>query len=141
LPDGLAIGRDGLVLLYDAKAYADGYSVSPDDIKRFASYVTDFHRKYERYIGRIHAFVLSTGKFQDSKQSLQGRSDQLYAKCKTKLSCIESGELGKSVSLMRGNLTWRDSIDWHAVFSNLIVTHKILEKQLRSINRDGLKKD
>jgi hypothetical protein len=58
LPDGALIGAKDLVLLFDAKAYTDGFGVTADDTRRFCSYIADFSNRYSSYIGDVYSFLV-----------------------------------------------------------------------------------
>lgn len=138
LPDGLILGRDGFLLLFDAKAYAGGFPVSADDIRRFASYVRDFSTKYEDAIGRVHCFLVISASFDQGSKALSDKSNEMYATCQTKLGFMEAKTLGHAVELIRENISLRNSIDWRRVFSNDVVTLASVESQLRSLIKDNL---
>lgn len=138
LPDGLILGRDGFLLLFDAKAYAGGFPVSADDIRRFASYVRDFSTKYEDALGRVHCFLVVSASFDQGSKALADKSNEMYSTCQTKLSFMEGKTLGHVVELIRENISLRNSIDWRRVFSNEIVTLASVESQLRSLIKDNL---
>jgi hypothetical protein len=138
LPDGLIFGRDGFLLLFDAKAYADGFPVGADDIRRFASYVRDFATKYEDALGRVHCFLVVSASFDQGPKALLDKSNEMYAACQTKLSFIEAKTLGNVVELVRENISFRNSMDWRRVFSNEVVNVASVEVQLRSLIKDNL---
>lgn len=138
LPDGLILGRDGFLLLFDAKAYAGGFPVGADDIRRFSSYVRDFSTKYEDALGRVHCFLVVSASFDQGTKALSDKSNEMYAMCQTKLSFMEAKSLGEVVELVRENISLRNSIDWKRVFSNEIVTVASVESQLRSLIKDNL---
>jgi hypothetical protein len=138
VPDGLIFGKNNLLLLFDAKAYGKGFTVSADDVRRFTSYVEEFHQKYEAVLPRIYIFLVVSAKFNQRKFALTVKSNELYAKCQTKLSFLEARELGKIVDLMKENIGLRNSIDWKLVFSSTIITEASVKDQLLALNRDNL---
>jgi hypothetical protein len=138
LPDGVAIDSKGVILQYDTKACGNGYSIDADDIRRFASYVEDFHSKYEALVGRVYAFLIVTANFHDSQFSLEQRRNELYEKCGVQLSCLQAKELGKIVQLIKDNAKYREAVNWKKVFSNVVVQESHLEKQISSLIKDKI---
>lgn len=138
VPDGLIFGKNNLLLLFDAKAYNKGFTVSADDVRRFTSYVEEFHQKYETALPSIYIFLVVTAKFNQRKTALAVKSDETYAKCQTKLSFLEAKELGQIVELMKENISLRNSIDWKFVFSSTMITKAAVEDQLQALDRDNL---
>lgn len=138
LPDGLILGREGLLLLFDAKAYAGGFPVSADDIRRFVSYVRDFAEKYEQALGRVHCFLVVSASFEQGAKALSDRSDEVYAECQTKLCFMEAKTLGRTVELVKENISLRNSINWRSVFSHVFVNEAPVESQLKSLTKDNL---
>ncbi len=136
VPDGLLIGRNNTPLLFDAKAYEHGYKFSADDIKRFASYVNDFNCRYETTLGKIFSFIVVSGEFKDSVDSINGRAENLYKLCRTNLSCISSKELGAIVNLVRDNHSRRNSVDWKDIFSKRVITVDLVKKELERSVKD-----
>jgi hypothetical protein len=141
LPDGLVIGKNRFMILYDSKAYSlkqnfNGFAFEADDIKRFASYVDDFNRRYSSYLGRVFSFVVITGNFHDSVKSISSRSDELYRLCNCKMSCITSEELGKIVQFLLKYPSTRSSIVWENIFTKLIVSVEEVSKEVKRIERD-----
>jgi hypothetical protein len=82
--DGLALSSP--LMLYDAKASDQCYEFSLTAIRQFADYVTQFHRRYESYVGRLYSFIVVSYEFQD-ESILQTRSQELYAACGVPLVC------------------------------------------------------
>jgi hypothetical protein len=138
LPDGLVLGKNRLNILFDAKAYAEGYSVSADDVKRYTSYVQDFNDRYSSFVGRVYSFTIVTGRFIDSSESLQNRRDELYRLCQTQLSCITARTLGNLVQLARPQSTFVSSVKWVNIFSQNMITEKMLEDELTRIKKDNI---
>jgi hypothetical protein len=141
LPDGIVMDQNKLILQYDSKAYAKGYAVSSDDINRYAAYVDNFNNKYGSFFGRIHAFLVVTGKFKQSKKSLQNKSNALYAKCHTKIVFWEAKEMGEIVELFRNNAKLRSLITWNNIFSQLIINKSLIESELKKNSKDNLLKE
>jgi len=136
VPDGLLIGRDNTPLLFDAKSYEHGYKFCSDDIKRFASYVNDFNGRYEMTLGKIYSFIVVSGEFKDSVDSINSRAENLYKLCSTNLSCISSKELGAIVNLVRDNHSRRNSVDWKDIFSKRVITVDLVKKELERSVKD-----
>lgn len=137
LPDGVVIGKDYLLLI-DSKAYSEGFKFSSDDIKRFASYVNDFNKRYEQFFGKVFSFVVVSSEFRDSIKSISSRSEDLYNQSGCKLSCIKSGQLGKIVQHLQQTPEFRNSIDWRKIFSKTIIELKHVRKELSRIQKDKI---
>jgi hypothetical protein len=139
LPDGvvLMIGKH-FMILFDAKAYKDGFSFSSDDINRFANYVQDFNKRYYFPFGNVLSFTVISGDFSDSYESLQKRSDELYRQCNSKLSCVKAEELGKIVQLLQKHPITRRSIAWDNIFSKLIIDVSLVEKEIKRVEKDNI---
>jgi len=138
VPDGaiIAATRKDLTLLYDTKAYKGGYSISSDDIERYANYINTFNQKYESYVGRVYSFLLISGNFKQGQKSLKQRSEQLYSKCQTTLTCITSIEIGEIVQTLKSTPKMRESINWRRVFSSLRNIKVLVEKEIKQIQKD-----
>jgi hypothetical protein len=135
VPDGLVLGRNSVQLLYDCKAYEKGYPLSRDAIRQFADYVRHFHQRYEGYIGRLHAFLVVSGKFQ-SDATLDARSRELYSECQVPLVCMTAETLGALVTLFAKNPKYRSSIDWIDIFSASAIDVKAVKAQLAARKKD-----
>lgn len=138
LPDGVVIGKKNTIIYFDSKSASDGYEFTSDDIKRFAGYVTDFNNKYKSTIGTIFCFLVITGRFEDSESSINKRSKTLYELCQTNLSCVTSKQLGEIIKLVKRNQSYRDSINWRKIFSNLLVHTGLIESELNITKRDKI---
>lgn len=138
LPDGIILCRDKFMILFDSKAYKDGFEFKSDDINRFTFYVNDFNYRYSSYFGNIFSFVIVSGHFNDSEKSISNRSAELYQQCNCKISCISSKELGSIVQLIINNPSIRSSINWKNIFSNLIVETKFVQQEINRINKDKI---
>ncbi|MGR3175468.1 MAG: hypothetical protein ACUZ8N_12840 [Candidatus Scalindua sp.] len=138
LPDGVVLGKDKCILLFDAKAYSAGFEVQSDDLIRFEKYVNEFNFKYGTIIGKVFSFIVVSAMFNVKKESLEKRSNDFYGKCQTKLSFIKSKELGNIVKLIRKNNVYRNSINWKQVFSNTIVTPLFIESQIKALKKDKI---
>jgi len=138
-PDGIAFaGPSAATCLYDAKAYRDGFSVERSAIRQFADYVHDFHQRYEHYLGRVRAFLLISGHFQDSPESIQERSSELLAECGVPLCCVSADVLGDSVALLAQHPAYRRGLDWVRLFSRARLQAPDVRKELQAAMKDGL---
>ena len=137
VPDGLVMGQGPFILLYDCKAAKKGYHISRDSIRQFADYVKSFHQRYEKYTGRLHAFLLISGEFQ-SEGTLEARSRELYAECKVPLVFLAAGEMGKIVTMMADRPAYRQSIDWQSIFSESVIRADEVDKYLQARTRDKI---
>lgn len=138
LPDGVVIAGDETIILFDSKACKDGFEFESDDINRFAKYVNDFNIKYSEILGRVFCLLVVSSSFNDSIDSIRKRSNTLYTKSKTKLSCIKAYDLGRAVKEVRECQEYRNSIDWKEIFANDILTTDLITKQLEKIKKDKL---
>lgn len=137
VPDGLVLGRNSLLLLYDCKAYSGGYPIKRESLRQFADYALNFHHRYEHYIGRLHAFVVISGHFK-SVNSLGERSAELFGLCQVPLVCLEAQTLGEMVSLLAARPVFRQAVNWRRVFSGEMVDIKAFKEQLEAIEQDGV---
>ena len=138
LPDGLVLCKGRFMILFDSKAYKDGFDIKSDDINRFAFYVNDFNNRYSNYFGNIYSFVIVSGHFNDSEKSISNRSNELYRECNCRISCINSIELGNIIKLVRDTPEVRGSINWKNVFSNIIVEEKFVLQEISRITKDKI---
>lgn len=138
LPDGVVLGKDKYMILLDSKAYSKGFDFSADDIKRFASYISDFNQRYAQFFGSIFSFVVVSGKFNDSINSIENRSDELYKLSNCRLSCIESKVLGEIVELIKTKPEIRLSINWKNIYTETIVEKKLVLKEIKRIEKDKI---
>lgn len=137
LPDGAILGRD-VVILFDAKAYKDGFNPSADDLKRFQSYIKDFNKKYEQFTGRVFAFIVVSGHFEVGADALLERCRELYEMCQTSLSFISCDELSQLTIVSRENHGLINSLNWKRILSNPIPKEKMLIEQVEKIKKDGI---
>lgn len=138
IPDGIVICKNGMMILYDSKAYSNGFDFTADDIKRFASYVVEFNKRYSAVLGKVFTFTVVTGKLNPSEKIIAKRSKELYKKCNTNLSCIISRELGNIVQLLQKEPDIRISILWKNVFAELIIDAAIVQKEITRIKKDNI---
>lgn len=138
LPDVVVLNKDGFMILIDSKAYEKGFDFTSDDIKRFASYVKDFDHKYSQYFGNVFTFLVISGHFNDSYDSIENRSNELYKLCHCKLSCIKSSELAEIVQLLQTNPEIRGSINWQNILTELIIEKRLLRPEINRITKDKI---
>jgi len=138
VPDGIIICKNGMMVLYDSKAYSKGFDFTADDIKRFASYVDEFNSRYSAVLGKVFTFTVITGKFNPTQKTIGNRSKELYKKCNCNLSCITSRELGNIVQLLQKEPDIRVSILWKNIFSELTINTVLVEKEIARIKKDNL---
>lgn len=137
VPDGIVLGKNQFTILFDAKAYGDGFSFTADDIERFAKYVNDFNHRYQPYI-TVFYFLVVSGRFNDSETSIVNRSDALFNKCRAKISCVESGELAKIVKTVSKQPLRRNAMVWSNVLQNPVLTEKSTLQELKRIEKDQI---
>jgi hypothetical protein len=135
VPDGIAFGQDQPFILYDAKAYARGYPVKPDSVRQFADYVADFNRRYRRYIGRVHSFVVISGDFIGN---LENRSRELYEQCQVPMSYLRADDLAGIVLQFAANPRYRCSVNWYKILSQLHVTTQFVGLEIEKARRDKI---
>jgi hypothetical protein len=138
VPDIVVLSNNGFMLLIDSKAYSNGFPFDADSIKRFKSYVEDFRLRYSSIFGMVLSFVVVSGSFPDSENSLSNRSDELYQTCGCKLSCITSKQLGLITELLKTNPETRGSINWRNIFTKLIIDSTLINKEILRINKDKI---
>ena len=136
LPDGVGLDRSGPTLLYDAKAYENGYPVTLDSVRQFASYVREFNRKYEHYVERVHAFLVVSGHFAATPRTLEDKSNRMYSECGVRLACLTTRELGAAVQLLTEYPTHRRSVSWREVFGRTIVVASDVQRSLQAALED-----
>jgi hypothetical protein len=135
VPDGVVLGRGAFQLLYDCKAYSDGYPISRNTIRQFADYTRGFHARYENFIGRVHAFLVISSDFKNDS-SVDERSKELYAECQVPLVFMTAASLGAIVSLFADSPRYRGAIDWRSIFSKPLVETNDVKKSLRARKKD-----
>jgi hypothetical protein len=113
--DGLVLGKNALLVLYDAKAASDHYEITRTTIRQFADYTRQFHTRYEEYVGRVHAFAVVSYAFQELSV-LTDRSNELYAECGVQLVCITAESMAQMVSLFADRPIYRSVVDWKSIF-------------------------
>lgn len=138
LPDGGGFGRRQPLFLYDAKAYANGYSMSTASLRQFGDYVRRFHEKYEISVGRLAVFVTISGHFADSSKSLIRYSQDLQADCGVPLAYIDADVMAKMVQLLSERPSFRTVLDWRRIFARVIISIEAVRRHLQNVEKDGL---
>lgn len=138
LPDAVVLSKEGFMLLVDSKSYSNGFGFEADDLKRFKSYVEEFRLRYSFFYGSVLSFLIISGGFTDSQTAINSRSDELYKMANCKLSYMTSRELGAIVELVRENTAMRSSINWRNIFSQLMIDTKLVEKEIKRIEKDNI---
>lgn len=138
LPDGVVLGKERVLIPIDSKAYAKGYSISSDDINRFAFYCKDFSKRYANDYGPVYTFLVITGTLSDSADSISNRSNELYNECGVKLNCIESKTLALMVESLKNEPHLKGALNWKNIFIKPIVEFKHLETELTRIRKDKI---
>ena len=126
------------MILFDAKAYKNGFDFDSRTINSLQHYVEEFTQKYSSYFGSIFTVIVVSGHFNDSYNSLQGRSEELYKLCNCKISTVTGTELGNIVQLLKDNPDIRGSINWKNVFTNVIAEIKYIKEEIAKIQKDKL---
>jgi len=138
LPDSVILGKNGMFVLIDSKAYSNGYYISSDDINRFAYYINDFNDRYSEFYGRVFTFLIVSGEFVNGIRSIKLKSDQLYSLSNTKLTCIKSEDLGQIVIELKDTPEVRKSILWRNMFSRNLLDLSTIRNEINRIKKDNL---
>ena len=138
LPDGIVLCKGRFIILFDAKAYKDGFGFDSKTINSLKGYVEEFTQKYSGYFGSIFTVIVVSGHFNDSQMALEGRAGELYKLCNCKISSVTGNELGNIVQLLKNNPDIRCSINWKNVFANVIAETKYVQKEVDKIHKDKL---
>lgn len=138
LPDGLVLCKGKFMILFDAKAYTNGFDFDSKTMNSLRSYVDLFTQKYSSYFGNIFTVIVVSGHFNDSQNALEGRADELYKLCNCKISTVTGIELGSIVQLLRNNPDIRGSINWKNIFANVIAKTKYVQQEIDKIHKDKL---
>lgn len=138
LPDGIVLCKGRFMILFDAKAYKDGFGFDSITINSLKGYVDEFTKKYSSYFGSIFTVIVVSGNFNDSQNALEGRAEELYKLCNCKISTVTGKELGNIVQLLKINPDIRGSIDWKNLFVNVIAETKYVQREIDKIHKDKL---
>jgi hypothetical protein len=137
-PDGIILPYHGFAALYDAKAYAKGYTVTLDTIRQFCSYVEDFRSRYRLYFQQLSAFIVISSNFPHRSETLANRSRELFATCGVPLIFLTSETLGEIVAYLSTRSVARSAINWRRVFAEPIVTAESVQKEVEVVKRDEI---
>ncbi|WP_127131167.1 hypothetical protein [Pseudoflavitalea rhizosphaerae] len=137
LPDGIILGGSTCNLMFDAKAYKSGFEFKADDIRRFSSYIEDFNDRYKNFY-KFKYFIVVSGHFNDSDDSIKGRSDELFNECGARICCIPACELGALSQLFISRPLQRNAIKWENVFVKHRISSKDLQDELSRLDKDKL---
>ena len=135
-PDGVGFLTTRRPFIYDAKAYGNGFSVSLDDVRRFADYVRWFDRSYRDHVGQVVSFLVISGSLEDSLTTMQERCSQLIAECGVPLCYVAADVLGEACELLTQHPMYRTVLDWQ----RLLVRHLLTMSDIRS-GLEALRKD
>jgi hypothetical protein len=138
LPDGLALGREGMNVYFDAKAYVRFFHPSADDIRRFASYVKDFNARYSKYVGRISIFLVISGSFSDDAAAVRDKGNDMLAQCGTPMVFVKAADLAEAVHLAKDSGHARGGVNWHNVLVPDIFQLSKLAKELEKVRKDSI---
>jgi hypothetical protein len=123
--------------LYDAKAYSNGYDVTLDSIRQFSSYVTEFRSRYSQYF-ELNAFIVISGSFPHSKETLEGRSRQFLSETSIPLAFLTAESVVQIIDLLSNFPSARRSINWRKIFVNPVVGPELVQAELQLINKDKI---
>lgn len=138
VPDGVAVGRSAPLLLYDAKAAGGGYDMSMMAVRQFADYIVEFHRQYESIFGRLTAFLVVSGRFEDDAEALAERHYEVMAKSQTPLSFVTAETLGGIAARLVQRPLFRQTINWRRVFARPVARLSDVDKELTARAKDSL---
>jgi len=137
VPDGLVLGSNAPLMLYDAKAASEAYEFSRTAIRQFSDYARHFQNRYEQYVGRLHAFVVISDSFQD-QTALMDRSNELYAECSVPLVCFTARGLAETVSLFADSIAFRAIVDWKTIFAPPLLRIEMVREAIEARRRDRI---
>jgi hypothetical protein len=135
-PDGIAIPSINFSALYDAKAYANGYTLTSNSIRQFKAYVEDFSHRYKNYLPQLNVFIVISSKFPHKPQTLESRSRELFSECHVPLSFLTSDSLAKIIKIISDYTQFRRSINWARIFADPIVRPENVEHEIEVITKD-----
>jgi hypothetical protein len=134
---------DGLLLmngrreaaLYDAKAYTGGFSIEADDMRRFTSYVEEFRKRYKDFL-ELCSFLVVSGSFLQSGDSLAKCSRELLARSAVPLVAIDADTLARTVELLAARPVMRRSIDWRRLFVEPQLSVDAIQREIDAVRKD-----
>lgn len=136
-PDGVIIQDRIFSALYDAKAYSNGYDVTLDSIRQFSSYVTEFRSRYSQYF-ELNAFIVISGSFPHSKETLEGRSRQFLSETSIPLAFLTAESVVQIIDLLSNFPSARRSINWRKIFVYPVVGPELVQAELQLLNKDKI---
>jgi len=138
VPDGVAGGYAAPLLLYDAKAAGGGYDMSMTAVRQFADYIVGFHRQYESLFGRLTAFLVISGRFENDAEALAERQYEVMSRSQTPLSFVTAETLGGIVTRLVQRPLFRQTVNWRRVFARPVARLADVDKELTARAKDGL---
>ncbi len=118
IPDGIILNHQNFTMLYDAKAYKNGYKITKDTIRQFTSYIHDFTKRYQSYLPPIRYFIVISGKFPHKKDTLKRRSDEFFSESGAQLVYVTCETLANIIVTLAEKSKVRKAINWTSVLSN-----------------------
>ena len=125
-------------IYFDAKAYSSGFHPEADDIRRFASYVTDFNQRYKNHVGRISLFLVISGSFSTDVAALKDKANDFLAECSTPLVMVTARDLATAVALVHAANSQRSAINWRRVLVPEIVDVGQLKREIERLTKDDI---
>jgi len=138
LPDNVILSKERFMVLVDCKSYKNGYAFDSDSIKRFAGYINDFNSRYAQYQGPIFCFLVVSGSFSDSEESVKSRSDELYKQANCRMSCLTSRDLAAMTLRLQKIPDIKGSLVWKNILIDLVISVKSLEAEVSRVEKDKL---
>jgi hypothetical protein len=135
VPDGLVLSKNAPLMLYDTKAAKEPFKITRTSIRQFADYIRQFHNRYEDFVGRVHAFLVVSNRFQ-SRAALMIRSNELYGDCGVPLICVTANSIAEMVSMFADRPVYRSVVDWKNIFVSPILKVDEVKKIVRARKRD-----
>jgi hypothetical protein len=136
-PDGAILKDKVFTALYDTKAYFNGYEVDSNSIRQFGSYVTDFQQRYGS-IFDLNAFIVISGTFSSSANSLENRSRQFLSEARVPLVFLTAKTIVEMINLLSEFPSARRAINWRKIFVHPVVTLGLLQQEIETITKDKI---
>jgi len=136
-PDGVVLQDRMFSALYDTKAYSNGYDVTLDSIRQFSSYITEFRSRYDQYY-ELHSFIVISGSFPHSKDTLESRSRQLLSEANIPLAFMTAESVLQIIGLLSNFPSARRSINWRKIFVNPVIDPELVQAELELIEKDKI---
>lgn len=139
VPDGAVPGDSrSPFFLYDAKAAAGGFSIDAEAMRQFGSYVEQFRKSYEQYLGSTRAFLVVSGTFHMTDQQVRTRSQELLADCGVPLVFVDAEALAAATEAFAQEPRLRGVVRWERLLTAPRFTFDALRREIESRKRDGL---